>query len=465
VTSRLPPNQPFNLLHLGNHQPLIPTALHVQPQQRLGIGPTQAEAPFLELDTDSVGTVHVWVLVLVMREDLLDRSFYVVNLVVDLAAARERFDALVHQLRQGFAGVAHQLDHQQPRDVAAVAVGEVAEVVVSAHFAAVHGVFQAHALLDEGVAGLALDGDAAGGFDLLDGVPGQAWVVDDLAAGVRLEEHFGEQADQVVAFDEAAFGVEEEAAVEVAVPGDAQVAAMFEQRVGGEFAVFGQQWVRDAVGEVAVWLAVDDDQFQCRQLLLEQFDGRAHGAVAWVGKDFERLERVRLDVGQQVFDVGGLVKGFADLARGGGDVGEVAGFDALADGIEAGVAADRTRLFADQLHAVVALGVVAGGDHDAAVGVQVAGAEVDFFGTAQAQVEDVGAGFGEALDQRGDEAWAFEAHVAADHVGLAVELGDQRAADPVSDVVIEISWDLATDVVGLEATGLNRRMHWRSLAL
>ena len=451
-------NQSFKLSHLGFHQFFAAAAFHVQAQQRLGVRAPQAEAPVGELDADAVGAVHTRVQLGVERQDLLDRALDVGDLVVDLAAARERCDALVDQLGQGFAGDAHQFGDQQPRDVAAVAVGEIAEVVVGAHLAAIDGVFGAHALLDEGVAGLALDRNAARSFDLLNGVPSQAWVVDDLAAWVLFQEHFGQQADQVVTLDEATLVVEEEAAVEVAVPGDTHVGAVFQQGLAGQLAVFRQQRVGHAIGEVAVWLAVDDDQLQW-QLGLEQFDGRADGAVAWVSQDLERLERLDVDVGQQVFDVGALVKHFANVANGGGLVFEVAGFNACTNGFQAGVAADRLGMLAHQLHAVVTLGVMAGGDHDAAVGFQVAGGEVDFFGAAQAQVEHIGAGFGQALDQGSGQAWAFQAHVAPDDIGLAVQFGDQRTTDTVGDVVIEIGRDLATNVVGLEATGLERGIH------
>jgi ABC-type uncharacterized transport system permease subunit len=40
---------------------------------------------------------------------------------------------------------------------------KLAEVVVGAHLAAVHGIFQSHAFLDERVTGLALNRHAAGG--------------------------------------------------------------------------------------------------------------------------------------------------------------------------------------------------------------------------------------------------------------------------------------------------------------
>ncbi|MNO02762.1 hypothetical protein D3C81_2232620 [compost metagenome] len=72
--------------------------------------------------------------------------------------------------------------------------------------------------------GFALNGDAARLLNLLDSVPGQARVVDDLTAGVLLEQHFSQQADKVIALNEPTIGIEEEAAIEVTVPGQAHVA-------------------------------------------------------------------------------------------------------------------------------------------------------------------------------------------------------------------------------------------------
>ncbi|MNH09206.1 hypothetical protein D3C79_686520 [compost metagenome] len=92
--------------------------------------------------------------------------------------------------------------------------------------------------------------------------------MDDLAARVLAQKHFGQQADHVVAFDEAPLIVEEEAAVKVAVECDTHVCAGFQHCLAGKVTVFWQQRVGDAVGEVAIWLAVDDGDIQ-RQAGLE----------------------------------------------------------------------------------------------------------------------------------------------------------------------------------------------------
>ena len=63
---------------------------------------------------------------------------------------------------------------------------------MGAHFAAVNGVFVAHALFDEGVAGFAFDGFAARGLDQIQGVPGEARVVDDFTAAGLAQELVGQ---------------------------------------------------------------------------------------------------------------------------------------------------------------------------------------------------------------------------------------------------------------------------------
>ena len=89
--------------------------------------------------------------------------------------------------------------------------------MMGAHLAAVDGVAVAHHLLDEGMAGLGQHRLAAVLVHDIQRVPGQARVVHDAAARFALQEHLGQQADQVVTLDEGAVLVEE-AAVEVPRP-------------------------------------------------------------------------------------------------------------------------------------------------------------------------------------------------------------------------------------------------------
>src|SRR5690606_39432603 len=101
---------------------------------------------------------------------------------------------------------------------------------------------------------------------------------------------------------------------DVAVPGDAEVGTVLAHRVDGGLAVLRQQRVGDAVGEAAVRLVVDAHELQ-RQVRGQQVDDGAGAAVAGVDHQLQRLERGHVHVGQQVFDVGGLV-GARGLAGG-----------------------------------------------------------------------------------------------------------------------------------------------------
>ena len=185
----------------------------------------------LEFHRQSVGVIDDLGALAVFRLGLDEHLLRIRQLAIDLAARRECLDARRDQLVERLARLAHALEHQQPGNHAAVAIGEIAEVVMRAHLAAVGAIDLAHLLLDESVAGLAHDRHAAEPLHGVDGVPGEARVVDDARAGLFGEERLGQQPDDVVALDERTLRVVEEAAVVVAVPGDADVGAGLAQRL------------------------------------------------------------------------------------------------------------------------------------------------------------------------------------------------------------------------------------------
>jgi len=171
------------------------------------------------------------------------------------------------------------------RQHARIAVGEIPEIVVGAHFAAVNRVFGAHAFLHEGVAGLAHDRRASGGQNHFARVPVDPRVMDDLAARKAPQQFPGQQADQIIALNEAALAVVKEAAVEIPVPGNAQVRTGPAHRFGRGLAFFRQKGIGHAVGEMPVrfHLAADKVKGQGRGQLAQHQPGTA---VARVGRDF-----------------------------------------------------------------------------------------------------------------------------------------------------------------------------------
>ena len=84
-----------------------------------------------------------------------------------------------------------------------------------------------------------------------------AHVVEDRRARLLREDRLGQQRGEEVARHELAAVVDEEAAVGVAVPGDAELGLAVEHRVDDQLAVLLQQRVRLVAGELAVGLEVE----------------------------------------------------------------------------------------------------------------------------------------------------------------------------------------------------------------
>ena len=145
-------------------------------------------------------------------------------------------------------------------------------------------------------------GIAAGALDRLRHGPARAHVVDHLRAGLLLEHGLGEQRRREVAGDELAGVVDEEAAVGVAVEGDAEVGALLERLADDELAVLGQQRVRLVVREAPVRLEVARDGVD-RQPLEHRRQHRAGHPVRGVDDDAQRPDRLEVDEREHALDV------------------------------------------------------------------------------------------------------------------------------------------------------------------
>ena len=145
------------------------------------------------------------------------------HLAVDFTAAGIHSNALAYQLTELFAAAAHQLGNQQPGNHAAVAAGEIAEIMMRAHFAAVQHVIVTHAFLHKGMAALAAYRHTAVTLQNSFRIPGKAWVKHNLRTRLLVQENLRQQTDNVIAFDKICLLIKKEATVEIAIPGNAQV--------------------------------------------------------------------------------------------------------------------------------------------------------------------------------------------------------------------------------------------------
>ena len=135
----------------------------------------------------------------------------------------------------------------------------------------------------------------------------------------------------------------------------------------------------------------------------------------------------------------------------------------VADVGDAFVAAQRKRLAADHLHAVVLLRVVRRGDLDAAVVAVRRDREVEHVGRNHPVVDDVGALRGGAVDERGRERRRRQPHVAPDGDPFRLQIRDERRADGARGLFVDLARIHAADVVGLEDSGV--QVHFQLSAL
>ena len=419
----------------------------VEAQQRLGVGRAHVEVPVVVVHGDAVE-----VALLAVGEPLLDarqRGRDVVDGRVDLAADEVLGAQRLEQLGHGRLLLREQLEDEQRRDEAGVGVVVVGEVVVAGHLAAEQPALAAHALLEEGVPDAVEQRHAAVGGDHVRHGAAGAQVVEDLRARVLEQQRLGEQRGDEVAGHELAVLVDEEAAVGVAVPGDAEVGLLGHHALADLAAVLLEQRVGRVVGERPVDLEVHLDaveggagEHQRRQL--------AGDAVGGVHDDLVRAERGDVDEPVQVLDVGRVE--VEALAAGAGAARRQLGerLAALLELGDAGVAAQRQRALPDQLHAVVLRRVVRGGDHGAAVQPPRGDAEVQHLRGHEAEVDGRGAGRGGAGGEGLEQPGGRGARVHARAEPGRAQLLRQGAADALGGGLVELLRVQPADVVGLE---------------
>ena len=141
------------------------------------------------------------------------------------------------------------------------------------------------------------------------------------------------------------------------------------------------------------------------------------------------------------------------------------GLDLRLDVADAGVAGERQRPLADQLHTGVGLGVVRGGDHGAAVELARADQVVEHLGCDHAGVDHGGALEDQAVAQLRRHRRRRQPHVAAEAdpqlarrlAAQAAEDAGEGAADRVGGALVHLLAVEAADVVRLEDAGRGQR--------
>ena len=128
----------------------------------------------------------------------------------------------------------------------------------------------------------------------------------------------------------------------------------------------------------------------------------------------------------------------------------------VADLVEPLVERERPRLLAADFETVVLGGVVRGSDHHPGRVSVLADGEVERVGRDHAEVDHVGAGIADALDQRRRQERARDAHVAADDDRVRLDRGHQGPPDLPCNGGGQLLRHDPSHVVRLEQRGARR---------
>ena len=157
--------------------------------------------------------------------------------------------------------------------------------------------------------------NAAGALDRLRHCPARAHVVEDLRARCLLENRFGEEGRDEVAWNELTRVVDEEAAIRVPVEGNAQVGPFRSDLLDDELAIFRKQRVGLVVRERSVRLEEVRHRLD-RQAFEDRRKHDSAHAVRRVDHDAQGLHRFDVDEGQDGVDPPRPDVFFADMCWG-----------------------------------------------------------------------------------------------------------------------------------------------------
>ncbi len=194
--------------------------------------------------------------------------------------------------------------------------------------------------------------------------------------------------------------------------------------------------VRMVVGEGAVDLGVDRVMLAW-QAVQQHVEDRPGGAVAGVPADVERLAREALEQPRDI--------GFAnvDLLGGAVAVGPVAGGGALADALD--LLPEHGAALQQQFEAVVVGGVVASGDLDAAVDVEIVSREIEHRRGAHADQNRVDPALGQPAHERCLKHARMGAAVPSDGNPPGTLAAGNRGIGPAEGVGIRLGERVADD--------------------
>ena len=278
--------------------------------------------------------------------------------------------------------------------------------------------------------------------------------MDDRGPRLLRQKRLSQQTHDVFARNETPRVIEQKAAVEIAVPGNAHIRPCGDNRRSGGGLVFGQQRIGNTVRKRPIRVVMHPHKAQrCPPRLQRRgygIKGRAGGTVAGVDKNGHGAERRRINERQDALCIGrARALGLTDPAT--RHVWQGIRFGKGFDARQTRCGIKRCRSASDQLHAVVIDGIVRRCHFNPAVSREMGDGKVHLFGPAEAKVDHLCPARHKPVDTGPQQGLGRGPAIAPHNNPAGVKRRDKGTADPPRDVFVQLCTQTAPDVIGLEA--------------
>ena len=150
-----------------------------------------------------------------------------------------------------------------------------------AHFTAINSILTPHGCLDNGMAAPGQYRHAAAPFYNLLSIPKKARVMHYPLTLVFRQKSLCQKAYHIIAFDKIPLFIKEKASVKIAIPGNPQISSLTLHRLNGRMAIFRQQRIWYAIGEISIRLMIYLDKSK-GQIFFQPVQNRSGRAIATV---------------------------------------------------------------------------------------------------------------------------------------------------------------------------------------
>ena len=132
--------------------------------------------------------------------------------------------------------------------------------------------------------------------------------MDDFGLCLFFRKHLCQKCDYIFSWNKGALRIKKEAAIKITIKSNPKISAFRSDNICGCGMIFGQKWIRDAIGETGIRGMMDSDKVCVRacgtQGACKRIKAWPRRTIAGIYNNFQRLEIFRHDKTHELIDIG-----------------------------------------------------------------------------------------------------------------------------------------------------------------